>query len=108
MLTESQWQEFCDGRNFMRPVITQGEYFSVETSIGTEIIPADLISLENCTDGELREYLEGDSVSPDGVSYRLYGYLARMSDPGYMDCTDWAAFDSEQSAREYLVSMYGE
>lgn len=108
MLTDSQWQEFRAGCNFMQPVIEQSEYFSVETSIGTEIIPADLIGLENCTDGELREYLEGAPVSPNGVAYRISGYVARMTAPGYMACTEWRAFDTEQNAREYLVSIYGE
>ena len=30
------------------------------------------------------------------------GYGARMSAPGYLDCTDWCVFDSAQKANEYL------
>ena len=36
------------------------------------------------------------------------GYGARLSAPGYLDCTDWCVFDTEQEARDYLDDMYGD
>jgi hypothetical protein len=30
------------------------------------------------------------------------GFGARMSAPGYMDCTEWAVFDTEAEAKSYL------
>ena len=34
------------------------------------------------------------------------GYGARLSAPGYMDCTDWVVFDTEQEAIDYLAETY--
>ena len=34
------------------------------------------------------------------------GYGARLSAPGYLDCTEWAVFETEDEAREYLEEMY--
>lgn len=31
-----------------------------------------------------------------------------MSAPGYMDCTEWAVFDTVAEANEYLNEMYGD
>ena len=35
-------------------------------------------------------------------------WLARLSAPGYMDCTDWAAFGTRKEAEEYLIEYYGD
>lgn len=34
------------------------------------------------------------------------GYGARMSAPGYLDCTEWAVFDSADEAEAYLREYY--
>ena len=49
------------------------------------------------------EYYEGSRI--DTVSVRQ-GYGARLSAPGYLDCTEWTVFDTEEEAREYLEEMY--
>ena len=36
----------------------------------------------------------------------IWGYGARLSAPGYLDCTDWAVFDTEDEAVEYLAEEY--
>ena len=39
--------------------------------------------------------------------FRGKGYYARLSAPGYLDCTEWAGpFGSEYKAAEYLVETY--
>lgn len=35
-------------------------------------------------------------------------WACRLSAPGYLDCTDWVAFDTEGECVEYLVDTYGE
>lgn len=40
------------------------------------------------------------------VMQRVTGYGARLSAPGYMDCTDWCVFDTEQEAIDYLEETY--
>lgn len=36
------------------------------------------------------------------------GYGARLSAPGYMDCTPWDVFDSQAEAEQYLRDEYPE
>lgn len=50
------------------------------------------------------EYYEGDVQS---VSVRE-GYGARLSAPGYLDCTEWTVFDTEKEAQAYLDETYGD
>lgn len=35
----------------------------------------------------------------------VYGYGARLSAPGYLDCTDWVVFPSEEEANDYLLDL---
>jgi hypothetical protein len=115
------WDDAFNGQH-MQPVIEYGDYFEVETSHGTEIVPADVVGAlphelghemnaetmftdtwrELCA--PLRYYLEGE---PREV-IRKTGWLARMSAPGYMDCTDWTAHESEADARAYLIDNYAD
>jgi hypothetical protein len=108
-MTETQWFEFCAQCTFMRPYIERGEFFRVETTHGTEIIPADVIGRTVGTAAEaFANYCEGSIVDPDECVAIESGYLARLSAPGYMDCTEWSAHESEDAAREYLIQTYGE
>jgi hypothetical protein len=90
---------------FMEPEIYRGEYYAVDTSIGNEIVPADVVGTVNSV-ADLAEYVEGeisDSVPPPVKT----GWLFRLSAPGYLDCTDWSVADSEEEARAELEEMYG-
>jgi hypothetical protein len=49
-------------------------------------------------------YYEGDVES---VGLKV-GYGARMSAPGYLDCTEWSVFDTEAEAEAYLTEHYSE
>lgn len=49
-------------------------------------------------------YLEGELQH---VSV-LDGYGAQLCAPGYLDCTEWAVFDTKEEAKEYLLDMYGD
>ena len=55
---------------------------------------------------------DGDRWIPESdlgageVSYDLrIAYGARLSAPGYLDCTEWEVFDTEQEACSYLADM---
>lgn len=94
---------------FMQPDIQQGSYFSVETTHGTEIVPADLIhNRSEVYAHELITYLEGEPRDPDETLHAEEGWLARLSAPGYLDCTEWSAHKTEQEAKDYLEEMYGD
>lgn len=51
-------------------------------------------------------YLSVPVEDVDSVEFN-YGWGARMSAPGYMDCTDWAVFPTNEEAKEYLDDYYG-
>lgn len=83
---------------FMQKRIVYQGWYLVETTNGTECIPSDLC------DGDLEsvaDYCEGTPQSIEGVT----GFGARLSAPGYMDCTEWSVFDTESGAEEYLESL---
>ena len=48
----------------------------------------------------LADLAPGDSVTI------IQGFGARMSAPGYMDCTEWTVFETRVEAAEYLLETY--
>lgn len=89
---------------FMLPQITHESMWQIETTCGTELVPADVVGT-NATAESLADYLEGDPR--DNEPELVTGFFARLSAPGYMDCTPWAGpFESEQEAREHIESAY--
>jgi len=76
-------------------------WFQVETSQSTEFIPDDVAG-SNPDLEDLIDYCEGIPVSFEVIQ----GYGARLSAPGYMDCTEWTVFETEKEAEEYLEEMY--
>jgi hypothetical protein len=92
----------------MKPQIYQDFYFEIETDHGTEIVPSDVIGRTTATDvSAFLDYLEGKPLDENALIDVKHGWLARMSAPGYMDCTEWSAHTTEKEAYDYLVDMYG-
>jgi len=52
----------------------------------------------------LRQYCDGEPESWENIK----GYGARLSAPGYLDCTEWTVFDTPEEAEQYLEEMYGD
>lgn len=102
--------------SFMQKQVTDKQnWLQVETTHGTEIIPAEFVSsVSNCDEENVenmpawfnlvQQYTEGEPQSWEWVR----GHGARMSAPGYMDCTDWTVFDTVAEAESYLEEYYGE
>lgn len=81
---------------FMQAQITSKQaWVEIETSDGgtTYVLESDA-----------HDTLQGDEGS-EAVGM-VSGYGARLSAPGYMDCTDWAVFDTVQEAADYLLDTY--
>ena len=107
---------------FMQPDIQHCDYFACDTSIGTEYVPADVIRLPFSVDFTAGGIFDEDSVHWPKLLAALYpycegtlvevcpktGWLARLSAPGYMDCTDWSPYDTEEEAVAGLKEMYGD
>lgn len=100
---------------FMQKQVTgKQRWLSVETTQGTWFVNvfdtgldlanssslADDVTEENS--GDVQQYVEGTVQSWENVT----GYGARLSAPGYMDCTEWTVFNTEQEAIDYLEETY--
>ena len=92
--------------SFMQPQIVFGRWVQVEGNVGTEIIDADLVGEIEPYQGpaiptpdSLADYCENTQVSEIKV---VEGYGARLSAPGYLDCTPWSVFETEEEAQVYL------
>lgn len=104
--------------NFMQRQVTRKmNWIEVETSNGTEWIPGDLgIFVRNSnasemTDDKRAEYKKAiwEYCSGEPQEWtNIQGYGARLSAPGYMDCTEWTVFDSPEEAKSYLEEYYGD
>jgi hypothetical protein len=96
---------------FMEHNVTDKQRWAeVETNCGTEFVPIEQLGItlpERLEESAelLRDYLEGSKVF--SVQERE-GYGARLSAPGYMDCTEWAVFDTEEEATRHLEETYGD
>ena len=64
---------------------------------GTEFSPAEDITASMARDG-----YNGKVYSQEQIE----GYGARLTMPGYMDCTEWAVFETVKQAAEYLLETY--
>jgi hypothetical protein len=93
---------------FLKPEIFEDSYFEVETNTGTEIVPCSVCGVYvGVNPYKLKDYLSGQPYDDDYVRPK-HGWVARMSAPGYLDCTDWVAFNSKEDAEDYLDDQYGE
>jgi hypothetical protein len=81
-----------------RQVTARKSWWQVETKQGTEFLPVDLIG-ENPADSDaFQPYCEGIIQTWE----KIQGYGARRSAPGYLDCTPWSVFETEEEAEQYL------
>lgn len=106
----------------MEPDIEFGEWFEIDSTLGAEFILADLakdapqMDLDQWHEVEdsptlqqflasLEDYVTVPLDYIDRVR-RVEGWGARMSAPGYLDCTDWVVFSTFEEAEEYLEETY--
>jgi len=84
---------------FMEKQVTEkSDWYEIDGTEGTVWVPADVVgSLEHAGD-----YYAGEIWTVEARK----GYGARLSAPGYMDCTDWCVFDTEAEAEKYLEETY--
>lgn len=94
--------------SFMQPYVELASYYEVSANRGeTWIVPADVVGTPQSLD-DFRDYVDGTIDDDEDMPELKTGWIARMSAPGYMDCTDWTAHDSEADAWEELASNCGD
>ncbi|MEK6832731.1 MAG: hypothetical protein AABY32_01675 [Nanoarchaeota archaeon] len=104
----------------MEKQVEYGTWIEVNTNCGISFFPADLLDnkdiiyLKNNPDvddipnqliDKIKQYIEGNEIWTVEVTD---GYGARLSAPGYMDCTEWSVFETEQEAIDYIDEFYGD
>ena len=99
----------------MQRQIVKGSWLKVETTYGTEFVSIADTSLfvrdshtlthpmtpeeKHAAVTKIQPYTEGEPQEWENIT----GYGARLSAPGYLDCTPWEVFESEQEALDYLA-----
>lgn len=110
--------------SFMQKQIVLGKWVEVDTDMGVWYIPADIVPqtvIDFCNDEnnlpdetsgtvrcELLQFTECYDANQINEVAMIEGYGARMIAPGYIDCTDWTVFETEQEAEDYLDEYYAE
>lgn len=111
--------------------LIEGPYYEVETNDnGTCVVPEEVCGRAPGVSAKRRREQLPDSVSWDRKDepkefgrvwdhlsmyvdgrdpYRIErkrGVCWRLTQPGYMDCTEWCSSDSEEEAREQAKELY--
>lgn len=89
--------------DFMQPEIVQGDWYNIDGDNGIESYPAEYFYLADC----IEDY-ENMSGSEVWESKTVTGYGARLSAPGYLDCTEWSVFETELEAIQFLLETYAD
>lgn len=85
----------------MKPQVTERmKWWEIDTREGIFFYPANQFTFADV----VQEWKERAFSKPQLIS----GYGARLSMPGYQDCTEWCVFDTEAEAHQYLEDMYGD
>jgi hypothetical protein len=100
--------------SFMQQQIIWDKWYEVETAHGTWFLPQDVIGKLSLNwrnwkrnVAKVLPYLEIWRADQVYSIARTKGYGARLSAPGYLDCTEWSVFPTEEEAQEYLDDVYG-
>ncbi len=89
---------------FMQPEYTNEPMWLVETTDGSEVVPADLVGKDPDAE-DFSDYIEGED--PDDYELIEGKFWARLSAPGYMDATSWSGpFDTLDEAKKYVEDTW--
>jgi hypothetical protein len=91
---------------FMERQIVFGKWVEVDGPDGTEWVGADLVGEVEPYHGHpvpIPEQLAGYCESAEVTEIKtVEGWGARCSAPGYLDCTPWTVFATEEEANDFL------
>jgi len=87
----------------MNKQVRYDRWVIIETTNGIVAIPQDCIGKQSTfTASDVSDYIDGAFISAEVFD----GYGARLSMPGYLDCTEWTVFETEEQAMHHLSEMY--
>ncbi|SRR6266550_4100427 len=97
--------------SFMEKQVREGRWLRVETMGGsTEYVSVfdtglDIPNGNNFDDPDVAKTIGQYTEDRPETWENIKGYGARLSAPGYLDCTEWTVFDTSEEAEEYLKEM---
>ena len=104
MEESEEWRKFRRACGFLKPDVRFGEWYIVdEEEVGEDIghFSADLFTKEAVFE------LVKDAVASREDIRLIKGWGARLTAPGYLDCTSWCVFETRDEARMHLMELYG-
>lgn len=102
---------------FMEREIVKGDWYEIDGHCGIAYVPVDIVGsimigdaedLDRETMERINDFYEGGSGAVWRVDILNGQYGARLSAPGYLDCTEWCVFASRLEAEAYLDEAYGD
>jgi hypothetical protein len=89
-------------------IVGPQDWWEVETNQGTSWVQCEDVGYkDDVTAVKLLDFLPETHDTDDIMRWEFKsGYGARLSAPGYLDCTEWTVFDTEDEAREHLYEMW--
>lgn len=89
-------------------IVGPQDWWEVETNHGTSWVQCEDVGYRDEVNAvRLLDYLPDTHVTSDIMRWEFKsGYGARLSAPGYLDCTEWVVLDTEDEAREHLCETW--
>jgi hypothetical protein len=105
---------------FMKKEVTNHQWWiEIDGTQGITFVPYDVLSKDEITIAETCEDILEDAEDTVDVASVFGGYYegtvqsvtcrqgfgARLSAPGYLDCTEWTVFDTAKEAQSFLTEQ---
>ncbi len=100
---KSQWDTFVEKwkDKLLKPQIELDDWFVLELDNDEMVIyPASLFTEQGVFD------LHQDAIKQEDIERVTQQYGARLSAPGYLDCTQWDLFETEEDAMNSLMEEF--
>ncbi len=96
--------------SFMKKELTAlSRWIEIDGPCGIEAVPFDVVFPSQSKKTEHPKFADVENYTENTEAYSITvrdGYGARLSAPGYMDCTPWSVFDTAGEAEAYLDEEY--
>jgi|TARA_R110000787_G_C13337150_1_gene437871 hypothetical protein len=92
-----------------KQVTTQNRWLEIDGDQGITFVQYDFVygsqNQKTCSPkkADCQGFYDGDKIYSIEI---IDGYGARLSAPGYMDCTEWTVFKTQEQAQNYLNETY--
>lgn len=94
----------------MQQQIVYTRWLAIDGNHGIDYVPFDLVFNSNNrtmqpTASDVEDYTDNTRI--DDISI-VDGYGVRLTMPGYLDCTHWSVFKTQEEAQSFLDEHYSD